>query len=84
MGDHARNTCTLHLLLWTFAGVLTTVLSPATDSRPQLRFKADGTFKILQLADLHYGHSEEADAHTDKAGHGLPHAARAAVLNITG
>jgi hypothetical protein len=67
MGEHARNTRTLHLLLWTFAGVLTTVLSPATDSRPPLRFRGDGTFKILQLADLHYGHSEEADAHTDKA-----------------
>lgn len=33
---------------------------------PSLSFKDDGTFKILQLADLHYGHFPELDEHTDK------------------
>ena len=31
-----------------------------------LRFGADGTFKILQLADLHYGDSDTADEATAK------------------
>lgn len=76
MGEYGLNACAIPLLLLIFASALTTVLSPSIDSRPKLRFRADGTFKILQLADLHYGHSEEADAHTDKArhaGHSLQH-----------
>ena len=69
MGEYGLNACAIPLVLLTFAGLLTTVLSPSTDVRPKLHFRADGTFKILQLADLHYGHSEEADAHTDKVRH---------------
>lgn len=34
--------------------------------RPHLRFNDDGYFKILQLADLHYGHFGASDDHTDK------------------
>lgn len=35
-------------------------------SAPKLAFNEEGTFKILQLADLHYGHFPELDKHTDK------------------
>ena len=51
-------------LLWIIA--VTTVLCTALSSKPQLRFRADGSFHIVQLADLHYGHTPEDDAHTDK------------------
>ena len=34
---------------------------------PKLAFNDGGTFKILQLADLHYGHFPELDESTDKA-----------------
>ena len=34
---------------------------------PKLAFNDGGTFKILQLADLHYGHFPEVDGSTDKA-----------------
>ena len=33
---------------------------------PKLAFNDGGTFKILQLADLHYGHFPEIDERTDK------------------
>lgn len=51
--------------------VLLSILADAVNSskqnkRPQLRFNDDGYFKILQLADLHYGHFPETDVHTDK------------------
>ena len=36
-------------------------------SVPKLAFNDEGTFKVLQLADLHYGHFPELDEHTDKA-----------------
>lgn len=32
----------------------------ASTARPQLRFKADCTFKIMQLTDLHYGEAQLA------------------------
>ncbi|CAL8463973.1 g3508 [Coccomyxa elongata] len=32
----------------------------------RLKFDEDGYFKIIQLADLHYGHFPETDEHTDK------------------
>ena len=52
-------------LLWAFA--VTTLYCTALSSKgTPLRFRADGTFHIVQLADLHYGHSPEDDAHTDK------------------
>ncbi len=35
-------------------------------SVPKLAFNEEGTFKILQLTDLHYGHFPELDEHTDK------------------
>ncbi len=34
----------------------------------RLKFDEDGYFKIIQLADLHYGHFTETDEHTDKVG----------------
>lgn len=34
----------------------------------RLKFDEDGYFKIIQLADLHYGHFPETDEHTDKVG----------------
>jgi 3',5'-cyclic AMP phosphodiesterase CpdA len=38
-----------------------TLLAPATaQERPVLKFHADGTFKILQLTDIHMKHLEEA------------------------
>ena len=37
----------------------------------RLKFDEDGYFKILQLADLHYGHFPETDEHTDKVGTNL-------------
>ena len=43
-------------------------LEPAfCKSAPKLAFTDGGTFKILQLADLHYGHFPEIDESTDKA-----------------
>ena len=43
-------------------------LEPAfCKSVPKLTFNDEGTFKVLQLADLHYGHFPELDEHTDKA-----------------
>ena len=52
-------------LLWVLA-VATLYRTAHSSKTPQLRFRADGTFHIVQLADLHYGHSPEDDAHTDK------------------
>ena len=37
---------------------------------PALRFRADQTFKILQLTDLHYGEDRRLDERSDKAGAG--------------
>lgn len=34
---------------------------------PALRFRADQTFKILQLTDLHYGEDKRLDERSDKA-----------------
>ena len=42
-------------------------LEPAfCKAAPKLAFNDGGTFKILQLADLHYGHFPETDERTDK------------------
>ncbi len=42
--------------------------SSKSGKRAQLKFSEDGYFKILQLADLHYGHFGSFDDHTDKVG----------------
>lgn len=34
---------------------------------PQLRFRADGTFKIAQFTDLHYGQGSDIDAQSNQA-----------------
>jgi predicted MPP superfamily phosphohydrolase len=52
----------LLLILW----IPNITLSSKNEIKTQLRFNKDGYFKILQLADLHYGHSDSLDEHTDK------------------
>jgi predicted MPP superfamily phosphohydrolase len=36
-------------------------------SKPSLRFRSDGTFKIVQFTDLHYGEAEEKDTNSSIA-----------------
>ena len=45
--------------------LLSCVLTALVSRGQELRFSSDGTFKILQLADLHYGGSSREDQSTD-------------------
>lgn len=51
----------VHLLMWTSA-----VLGASAFSGSLLRFSDTGTFKILQLTDLHYGGSAADDSLADQ------------------
>lgn len=54
--------CTSTDALW-LASLLLLACVPAAVTA-ELRFKADGTFKIVQLADLHFGQDEMDDMRT--------------------
>lgn len=51
-----RIACIAFLLILSCEGMM-----PMMDS---LKFQSDGTFKIVQLADLHLGESDELDKQT--------------------
>lgn len=48
--------------------VLGLLIGGALGLRGQLRFKEDGTFKIVQLTDLHYGEDAALDSQSDEVG----------------
>ncbi len=51
-----------HLLTVAFVtNALVTIVCGA-----QLKFRTDGSFKILQMTDLHYGEDEALDASSDQ------------------
>lgn len=53
--------------------------------RGKLRFRPDGTFKILQITDLHYGEDAEKDAKSDEVRrqNGLGHRRHSAAAVLT-
>ena len=43
-----------------------TFLAAAAAAEKQLKFNAEGKFKIVQLTDMHYGEGDEKDGNTDR------------------
>lgn len=68
----ARQVPLLHFALYSLIisakSPCSAVKSSKSTKKIQLKFDEDGYFKIVQLADLHYGHFPETDQHTDKVG----------------
>ncbi|KAK9918079.1 hypothetical protein WJX75_001042 [Coccomyxa subellipsoidea] len=66
----ARQVPLLHFALYSLIisakSPCSAVKSSKSTKKIQLKFDEDGYFKIVQLADLHYGHFPETDQHTDK------------------
>lgn len=59
-------------------------VSKVDSNKPALKFRADGTFKIVQFTDLHFGDSDEADAHTQKIQTAIIQAEKPDLVVLTG